>query len=167
MFLLDSRGLRCEQSLSFLFGVFLSCNKESLENISAPTARRIALSAFVLAVIALAIKQLPLLRELEGSIVWDFTQVCIKFPFAVAILFGMMFFRGLLLRSQVLPLLGVASLEVYLVHMHYRGMVSSPLDVITFVILSLGMSYSFYKFNSLYKNVTFPSLKLRRAKPAA
>ncbi|MBQ2321201.1 MAG: hypothetical protein II375_01390 [Bacteroidales bacterium] len=46
-------------------------------------------------------------------------------------------------------------------------MVSSPLDVITFVILSLGMSYSFYKFNSFYKNVTFPSLKLRRAKPAA
>lgn len=145
-----------------------SCHviKESLENISESTARRITLPAFVFAVIALAIKQLPLLRELEGSIVWDFTQVCIKFPFAVAILFGMMFFRGLLLRSQVLTLLGVASLEVYLVHMHFRSMVSSPLDVIAFVLLSLGMSYSFYKFNSLYKNISFPSLKLRRAKPA-
>ena len=40
--------------------------------------------------VALAIKQLPLLREMEGSCLWNTTQLLIKLPVALAILFGTM-----------------------------------------------------------------------------
>lgn len=98
--------------------------------------------------VALAIKQLPLLREMEGSCLWNTTQLLIKLPVALAILFGTMTIHERMTNSMALAWLGLMSYELYLVHMSYLGMVNTAVDIISFTAVSLGMAHSFCQLNA-------------------
>ena len=108
----------------------------------------IALPSLAVGIVALGIKQLPLLREMEGSCLWDTTQLLIKLPVALAILFGTMTIHERMTNSMALAWLGLMSYELYLVHMTYLGMVNTAVDIISFMAVSLGMAYSFYQVNA-------------------
>lgn len=148
LFFFDTSCIRAEQSLSFVCGVCLSRKKEWIDGISRKACLGIALPSLAVGIVALGIKQLPLLREMEGSCLWDTTQLLIKLPVALAILFGTMTIHERMANNMVLAWLGLMSYELYLVHMSYLGMVNTAVDIISFMTVSLGMAYSFYHLNT-------------------
>lgn len=147
-FVLDCKTIRCEQCMSFVFGVLLSHNKEILHKLSRRKCFMISFGMLVVGISALAIKQLPLLREIQGSIYWNTTELLIKLPLAISVLFGALPFSKKMENCHFLALLGMMSLELYLVHMHYLYMIESVVDVVAFAFVSLGMAYSFWHFNT-------------------
>lgn len=77
-FLFDSKTIRCEQCMSFVVGVFLSQKMEILHKLSQKRCFMISFGMLAVGISALAVKQLPLLREVQGSIYWNTTELLIK-----------------------------------------------------------------------------------------
>ena len=107
--------IEAEQALSFLLGVLVSEKFKSVTSLSKSNLAVITILGFVIGVSALAIKQLPMVREYEGECVYAIVQMMIKVPFAISLVTGLSFLPSLL-KSRYLMLAGIISYELYLVH---------------------------------------------------
>lgn len=147
--------LESEQSLSFIAGVFLSEHKESILSTKNKSLFHSALILFVLATTALAIKQLPIIRN--NDIALRFVQLLIKLPYAWCIIVFLRFISWLRL-NPVLVSIAPITYELYLVHMALLDLIDKSstarvmISTTLFIVLSIVLALVFKKINQLYIN---------------
>ena len=106
--------LESEQSFSFICGIYVSENKERIFKIRERNLDIIALLLFVIGTFALGVKQISLIRNNE--MLMAITQLCIKLPYALAIVILMRKIK-FLRYNPVFLFLAPITYELYLVHM--------------------------------------------------
>lgn len=146
--------IRAEQSFSFIIGVLLSDYKEIKKHVQNAF---FAISALVLGVTCLALKQLPLVRN-TGGLLMNLVQLFIKLPVAFFIL---IFVSWLMSRSfmrifkRTLTILGDYSYEIYLAHSACISLIFmfSPtwLGVLMFALTTVIMSLLLHVISSAIK----------------
>lgn len=130
-------GIRAEQAVSFLFGVWISDHFEKTKKII--DSRWLMLCA-VIGVLILGVKQIPMLRNLEDSLIWYGMQLVMKLSLAVVILGTTQKFQGPM-NNKLIALAGVVSYEFYLVHYRLLALPSSGIiGMVIFIILSILLS---------------------------
>lgn len=142
--------LQAEQSLSFITGIWMSEHKEKLKKNSGRQKNmvRIALAFLFVGILALAIKQLPLVREYSGTPVYSIVQLFIKWPLSLAVLLGAIWTPALL-RNPFVMLSGVISYELYLVHFPFYGMIKERFwPAVVLWIGAFVVSWLFNKINN-------------------
>lgn len=114
-----ANGLRAEQAISFLVGVWVSDNyakaKRWLLN------PMILLTLMIGGTLLLATKQIPAIRMHEGEILWQGIQLVMKTSFAMAVIGGVYLARRLF-NNGFITLVGGISYELYLVHFRLLGL---------------------------------------------
>lgn len=111
MFLAFQRTLQAEQSLSFLFGIYLSYYKKDSNNMFLK-----GLISMTIGAVALGLKQLPAIRSLDDIIIaWNFIQLVNKFCIARGIILCL---HSVIKIINIKPIyhIGVISFELYLIH---------------------------------------------------
>ena len=115
MVLLLSPEIEAEQALSFLLGVICSEKIQCVKCFSKRQLAVIAVVNFLAGGFFLAFKQLPMVRQYEGELIYAVVQMMIKLPAAVGMVAAFSFVP-ILTRSRYLMLAGVMSYELFLVH---------------------------------------------------
>lgn len=114
-----ANGLRAEQAISFLVGVWVSDNyakaKKWLMN------PMILLALMIGGTLLLATKQIPAIRMHEGEILWQGIQLVMKISFAMVVIGGVYLARRLF-NNGFITLVGGISYELYLVHFRLLGL---------------------------------------------
>lgn len=135
--------LESEQSLSFICGVYFSEKKKVIFS-SQSKINLIAIILFCFASIALFLKQLPTIRNLDISL--RFIQLMIKLPYAVSIIVLLKWIKPL--RSNPLLLfLAPLSYELYLVQMPLLDLINTSstllLSVTTLSVVFLSILFAY------------------------
>lgn len=105
--------IRAEQAISFLAGVLISDNKLFFKNIM--LKYRFTIMFFLLGIIFLIIKQIPVVRSMQGTYIWSLIQMIMKTSLAL----GFISITGILSKlcnNVFLIFMGKISYEFYLVH---------------------------------------------------
>lgn len=113
--------LEAEQSFSFLAGVLLSMNKHRVEALSDRDVKIWMLLLLLLGVLFLCLKTIPILHELKGGIAYNYL-LC---PFRLSV--GLAFIPLLsmlgLAKISLMRIVGKYSLEIYVAHIPFIGMI--------------------------------------------
>lgn len=140
-------GIEAEQSLSFIAGICLSDYKDSLKRVAPKALIEFSLMAIALGIGALAVKQLPAIKDNPGVIL-NLTQMTIKFATASGILFITGYLHRIL-NSRFLYFFGIVSYECYLLQMPFYSHLHGSLSLaMLFIILLTLASFLYNKFNS-------------------
>lgn len=108
-----ANGLRAEQAISFLVGIWISDNYEKAKKwLMNPM---ILLTLMIGGTLLLATKQIPAIRMHEDGILWQGIQMVMKVSFAMAFIGGVYQVRRLFNNGFII-LVGGISYELYLVH---------------------------------------------------
>ena len=127
-------GLRAEQAISFLVGVWISDNYEKAKKwLLNPM---ILMTLLISGTLLLATKQIPAVRMQEGKILWQGIQVVMKVSFAMAFIGEAYRFRKLL-NNGFITFVGGISYELYLVHFR---ILSLPQKGVFGMCIFLGLS---------------------------
>lgn len=148
--------LQGEQALGFVFGVFMSEYKPFFTRLSQKKSKMaiIVFCMVSIGLVALAIKQLPLMREISGTWMFCVCQMMIKFPLSLAILFGA-YMAPWLVRNPMIAFSGLISYELYLVHFRFYTYIEGRLwPALLLLIGSYIISWIFNKLNNqINKNI--------------
>ena len=130
-----SGHLEAEQSLSFLAGVVLSCEKERLRALS--ERKMLCLSVLLLLVGGLffVLKQLPPLHALKGSVGYHFLLCPFRLTTGLAAIPLLTLLRPG--RSGLLQTAGKFRLEIYIAHIPFIGLVKDGRGMLLFLTCSL------------------------------
>lgn len=127
--------LEAEQSFSFLAGVLLSMNKHRVEAFSNKEVRRCMFLLLLVGAVFLCLKSIPLLHELKGSIAYNY----LLFPFRLSI--GLAFIPMLtmfhLSKSRLMRIAGKYSLEIYIAHIPFIGIIADAKSTGIFLVCSV------------------------------
>ena len=136
--------IEAEQSFSFLLGVIASIRIKEIRSLSEKNLYIIAVTAIIIGLSSLAVKQLPVVRQNEYLLL--LCQLLIKLPTAI----GIMILAGKLLpKNSIAILCGTYSLELYLIHMQtlkiiqYNTIQAYILLLLTFIVTTALFSYVF------------------------
>lgn len=146
--------LQAAQALGFVSGIWLS---EYKSRVSALISNKRFLVTIIILFFAvgsgfLALKQTPLIRDYEGSIIYNFFQLLIKWPFSLSII-GIVYLMPTLCQTPFIYLTGTISYELYLVHFPFYTDIGSNLwPAILLVICSYTVSYYFNLINGIISN---------------
>lgn len=126
--------LEAEQSFSFLSGVLLSINKHKVEALSDREVKRWMFLLLIVGVVFLCLKSIPLLHGLKGSIAYNYL-LC---PFRLSI--GLAFIPMLsllgLAKISLMRIVGNYSLEIYVAHIPFIGMIVDARSTAIFFVYS-------------------------------
>lgn len=111
-----------QQSFSFVIGVFLAAYGVKGKKYI------IGISAMLLGIFALAVKQIPVLRNADITYIWNFIQLINKTGIAVGTIF-IMLYAGRLFKSRLMCFIGSISFELYLVHSYTIRLVSGSAGI--------------------------------------
>lgn len=140
--------VEAEQSASFLLGV---CCSEHIEQVRGCGRRRIAawgIGGLVLGTAFLLFKEIPAVHALKGTLPYHYILLLIKMPLALPLLL-LPAFVPVLLRSRLLHLCGISSLELYLVHLPLsQVMEATPQWFVAFVALTIGLTWAMYQIDT-------------------
>ena len=151
---LFGNSLQSEQAVSFLIGILIS--NYDFKTI---TCKKRYLFLFLLVgIFLIGLKQLPVLRSIEGSYIWLVLQLIMKVSLALFFI-GISYKWQRIFNSTAVYLTGVISYEFYLVHYRLlnlptKGLVGMFLFIITtFLVSSLlykltDIVMKFYKSNN-------------------
>lgn len=112
VFLLGN-GIRAEQAVSFLVGVLIS--DHYVEAKKRIVDYRYILVLSMIGILLLGLKQFPLLRSIEDSLIWYGLQLMMKMALAIAIL-GLTQRLQVLMNNKMILMVGGISYEFYLIH---------------------------------------------------
>ena len=139
--------IEAAQSLSFLLGVICSERLDNVKSFSKSKLAMIAGTGIFISITFLLIKQLPLVRQHEGEMIYALVQMLIKLPCAIGLVAALNFVPALI-RSRYLSLAGTVSYELFLVHFPlYTYLDGRLLWAIVLLIGSFMVAYGFNKFN--------------------
>lgn len=127
--------LEAEQSFSFLAGVLISMNKHRVEILS---DRKIKSGMFLLLSIGAALfclKSIPLLHEFKGSIAYNYLLCPFRLSMGLAFIpLFTMFHPG---RNMLLRTAGKFSLEIYIAHIPFIGLITDIASTSVFMAYSI------------------------------
>lgn len=106
-------GLRAEQALSFLIGIWISDNYESAREVL--TNKGILFTLVITGGVLLMTKQIPIIRIQGDTVLWQGIQLGMKVSFAMALIGFIYCFRRIF-NSGFIALVSKISYELYLVH---------------------------------------------------
>lgn len=146
---LQNSPIRAEQSFAFVFGIFLSEMKDR-KFMKKIISVKVMVCCLCMGVIALAIKQLPMVRT-APQVIYNLVEMLIKIPCG----FGAMQLAWNLskkLNMKVFGGIGTIAYELYLIH----GYVLSYVDVnwtgwMIFIVISFGSAGLMYKVKKMYE----------------
>ena len=141
--------LEAEQSFSFFAGILASHNIERLRTTESKWFYKVATYSFLIGVFFLLLKEIPWVHSYKGTLIYHYILLMIKLPIAIPILILPTIFP-LLIKSRLLYLCGISSLEVYLVHLallDYCQM--NCISLFFYLLFSILLIYFFYQFNQL------------------
>lgn len=147
---LGMEGCRIEQWLTFPFGVLMSERKEWLMTLTRKKVIQIAIIAGIIGIMALAVKQMSIVREQMGTWVYQLVETFIKLPlgiFVIAILWLLP--SRLIIGNRMLTLCGLLSYELYLVHIQMLGLANSCVSAFVMLVISIMIAYSLQRFLNL------------------
>lgn len=144
-----------EQAISFLIGIYISDNREKVKSLFSKLA--IQISLFAVGAILLCLKQISVIRVLDGTFMWSLIQLMMKVSFAIfIIIISWAFFKYL--KFNFFVFIGKMSLEMYLVHLkclyflNIEIVFEPVLQIIIFftitIIVSWLFNYLVNKFNA-------------------
>lgn len=140
-------NIEAEQAFSFVTGYFASIHIDKLRNLVRQQFVLLGGAAFVFGIVCLALKQLPGVRELEETFVYNIVQAGIKLPLALSLVAGLTLMPGLQ-RSRFLMLSGALSYEIYLLHIPFYGYVNGSLALaFVFCVVSFIAAFLFSLLN--------------------
>ena len=140
--------LEAEQSFSFFAGILASQNIERLRTTESRWFYKVATYIFFIGVFFLLLKEIPWVHSYKGTLIYNYILLMIKLPIAIPILILPTIFP-LLIKSRLLYLCGISSLEIYLVHLSIIDYVAiDNFHIFLFVVLTVILSYLFYQFNN-------------------
>lgn len=150
-------GIEAEQSLSFFSGILISRRMKTIKSVF--DKRCIAylniISLFLVGLFMLALKQNPIIRELEGSIIYNVIQLILKLTLGLGLCIVLCRLNKYI-NTKFLLWTGLMSYEIYLVHCNMLFFVrfdNQWLGIILFYIMTIIGSYFLYtisnKINSL------------------
>ena len=140
--------LEAEQSFSFVSGVLVSSHIEKIRSIDSKKITNFVIAAFLFGLFFLLLKEIPAIHAYKGTTIYNYLLLLIKLPMAVPLLV-LPLYIPLLLRSRILYLCGISSLEIYLVHLaliDYALM--DYIHIIIYVVSTILLTYLFYQINN-------------------
>ena len=141
--------LEAEQSMSFLAGVLLSMKKDWVESHASPLSKekgsmvyglwsmvnvRWTLLLLLIGAVFLCLKTLPPLHSLKGSIAYNYLLCPFRLSVGLAFLPLLTMLR--LWRSRLMMLAGKYSLEIYVAHIPFIGMITDVRSTLPFLACS-------------------------------
>lgn len=146
---LQKSPIRAEQSFAFVFGIFLSKMKDR-KFIKKIISVRMMVFCLCIGMIALAIKQLPVVR-IAPQVIYNLVEMLIKIPCG----FGVMQLTWILSKKinvKMFVWIGTIAYELYILH----GYVLSYVDVnwtgwMIFMVASFGGAGLLYKVRKMYE----------------
>lgn len=150
-----ANGLRAEQAISFLVGVWLSDNYAKARKWL--TNPMILLTLMIGGTLLLATKQIPSIRIHEGEILWQGIQLVMKTSFAMVFIGGV--YRGKrLFNNGFIALVGGISYELYLVHFRLLAFPQKGIyGKCTFIGLSIIGAWIVNKLTITLKSKLYPN----------
>lgn len=139
--------LESEQSFSFVAGVLISNHIERCRKLTDRQLTMIAATCMLLGVFMLLLKEIPAVHAYRGTLPYHYILLFIKLPLSVLIIL-LPHFVKILLKSRVLHILGISSLESYLVHLPLVIWSSHDMKrLLLSCVLIPVLTYVFYIFN--------------------
>ena len=137
VFLLGN-SLQAEQALSFFFGVLISDHQEYAEN--KMTNSKFLLFLLVLGCCLLGLKQVSIIRNLQGTYIWYVLQLVMKLSLALVIIGATQKYQEVV-SNKLIFFMGAISYEFYLIHFRLLELpVKGILGMVIFLIGSMALS---------------------------
>lgn len=128
-------NIMAEQSLSFVCGVLFSVNKEKLCGYSSRYYSIVAILLLFFGITCLALKQIDALRSFgEESLIIKSCQLGIKFPIGLSLILLYTSIKSKRVIETIFSVLGVLSLEIYLVQMPLYSSISGSFTKLIIVL---------------------------------
>lgn len=141
--------LQAEQAMSFFTGVWLSENINFIQKVDRKRMQSFTLFFIAVGALFLALKQTSIIRNLDVDFVYNMCQMLIKWPLAIAVVFGLMFCQKVI-GNPFIYFTGVISYELYLVHFRFYTLVGNNiLNALVLLVSSYIVSWLFSKVNNM------------------
>lgn len=128
-------NIMAEQSLSFMCGVLFSVNKDKFRGYKSRYYSILAILLLFFGTFCLALKQVDALRSFgEESLIIKSCQLGIKLPIGLSIILLYTSIRSKHVIQKVLSVVGVLSLEIYLVQMPLYSSISGSFTKLIIVL---------------------------------
>ena len=128
-------NIMAEQSLSFVCGVLFSVNKEKYCGYSSRYYSIVAILLLFFGITCLALKQIDALRSFgEESLIIKSCQLGIKFPIGLSLILLYTSIKSKRVIETIFSVLGVLSLEIYLVQMPLYSYISGSFTKLIIVL---------------------------------
>lgn len=141
--------MEAEQAFSFAAGVWAS---QHIEDIRGMTGRKVVaftIVSFLFALFFLLLKEIPFVHSYKGTLLYNYILLCIKLPMSFTLLLIPTLF-SFVLRSRLLYLAGISSLEIYLVHLALLDYIQMDyLRLLLYVVFTILLTSLFYRVNQL------------------
>lgn len=141
--------LRGEQAFSFVIGVLLATYGVKWKKYM------VGILAMLIGVFALAIKQIPMVRNADITYLWNFIQLLNKVGISIGVIFIMVYARRLV-KSRLMQFIGNISFELYLVHSYTIRLVSQSNVKIEryalFIVITIVCAILFNYINRQYRS---------------
>lgn len=150
-----------EQAFSFTAGVMFSQYKKEIQDYDERMGTKFTIIGVVMigiALAALAIKQIPEVREDSNRYVMQMLELILKFCAGMGTIIVLRKSR-IVQQSAFLTFTGIISYELYLVHYPFYTKVGSNLwAMVLLVVVSYIMAWTFQKLNAIIFNYTFKGI---------
>jgi hypothetical protein len=127
--------LEAEQSFSFLAGVLLSMNKTRLETLSDKEIKRGMFLLLFFGAVFFSLKAIPQLHDLKGNIAYNYL-LC-PFRLSIGLAFIPLFSMLSPERSALMRKAGKYSLEIYIAHVPFIGLITDAESTAVFFAYSV------------------------------
>ena len=139
--------IEAEQSFSFFAGVLASRHIDFLRRLSHSQLLSFGLASMLCGILFLLLKEIPAVHAYKGTVPYNYILLFIKLPLAVPLIL-LPEFLPILQSSRLLHGAGIASLEIYLVHLPFVPYVEQTVwSVCVFVLVVVVCSYVYYQIN--------------------
>ena len=141
--------IEAEQSFSFVAGIFVSEHIGKIRQTARRQINKVVVFFFLLGFFFLALKEIPFIHSFKGTLPYNYILLMIKLPLAIPLIF-LPVYIPFLLRSRLLYISGISSLEIYLVHMALIKCIdASYLWLALYLLFTVVLTYLFYQVNKL------------------
>ena len=162
------RNIQTEQSFSFLLGVVVSGQKLKLEKINKWVLICTMVSVFTFGITCLFLKQIHWFRAFgEESFVVKLLQLGTKLPIGLSIIIAVSYLYRSVFFWRIFEILGIVSLELYLVQMPFPGYIQGDwmnLSKISLLVavLTIILHFAVIGINALLKRIEWPRIKTNK-----
>lgn len=139
--------IEAEQSYSFFAGILASQHIQYLRHQKTSFWLRVGCVSFLIGFAFLLLKEIPAVHAYKGTLIYNYILLFIKLPLAIPFILLPMFF-SFLLKSRLLYLAGISSLEIYLVHLTLVPYVEkNVLSFLLFAAATTLLTFIYYQIN--------------------